>query len=218
MIPTFNLQHRLQTAEARAGQGFTLIEVLVVVAIIALLSSIALPNLSAYFQLSLNSTARGLASTAKEVYNSALVTGKMYRLVYDLEHQEYWAESGPDLALLDTEHSLKKKQEKERQDPKAPPPKDSFQQDMTVSRKKGSLPQGVVFEDIITEEHTDTPITQGLAFTHFFPHGITEKTVIHLKDSAHHQATLVFEALTGTTQLYDRFVPISEIFPPPGRL
>src|SRR2546423_1613625 len=94
--------------------GFTLIEVLVVVAIIALISAISIPTIGTYFQVSLNSATREIASTIKESFNSAVITGKIYRLVFDIKEQQYWVESGPATALLDTAESKEKEERRRR--------------------------------------------------------------------------------------------------------
>ena len=78
-----------------------------------------------------------------------------------------------------------------------------------VTRKKNELPRGVEFEDVTTEQSKD-PITEGTAYTHFFPHGIIEQTVIHLKDTSNHKATLVVEPIVGRTKVIERYLTTKE--------
>ena len=73
-----------RSATPSGEAGFTLIELLVTVTIIVFMSALALPGISSYFQISLNSATRELASTVKEAYNSTVVTGKIHRIAYDL--------------------------------------------------------------------------------------------------------------------------------------
>jgi type II secretion system protein H len=192
------------------NKGFTLIEMLVVVGIIALMAAVMMPTISSYFQVSLNSATRDLATTIKEAYNSSVVTGKVYRLVYDLKENTYWVEFGPAEVLLDTKES-KEKEERRKKFSKSVTKKPEFKMDTTISRKKAILPRGVVFEDLVTEQSKE-PITEGTAYTHFFPHGLTEQTVIHLQDQSKHHASLVITALVGDTNVYDRYVTAKEIF------
>lgn len=192
--------------------GFTLVEMLVVVGIIALISAMAMPSISGYFQVSLNSATRDLASTIKETYNSAVVTGKVHRLAYDLKTNTYWVESGPANFLVHTKETKEKEERRKKfshaSDEVA---QSAFNLETTVTRKKVSLPRGVTFEDLITQQMTD-PIVDGMAYTHFFPHGLTEQTIIHLQDTSKHHASLATTPLTGMTDLYDRYVTSKEIF------
>lgn len=186
-------------------------EILVVVAIIILISSMAMPTVSSYFQLSLNSATRGIATTVKESYNAAVISGKVHRLVYDLKAKSYWVEAGPTTVLMHTKESREKAEQRKKFAKASDEPTPSgFVLEKSITRKKVSLPRGVEFEDIFTQQSPD-PISDGTAYTHFFPHGITEKTLIHLKDQAKHRATLSISALLGTTDVYDRYVSSKEL-------
>jgi type II secretory pathway pseudopilin PulG len=192
-----------------------LIELLVVIALIGLIFLIAVPRISSTFKLSLNSTAREMASTIKETYNGAVMSGRVHRVVYDLKHGQYWAESGPADVLLDTEESLEKAKQHQRfaspDEKKAPP---AFKLDTSITRKKQSLPRGVEFEDVLTEKGPE-PITEGLAYTHVFPHGISERTVIHLKDSSNHEMSLIVSPILGTTRVEGHKVTLEEAYANP---
>jgi general secretion pathway protein H len=196
----------------KRNHGFSLIEVLVVIAIIALITGIALPTVSSYFQVSLNSASRDLATVIKEAYNSAVLTGKVFRIAYDLKTNQYWVESGPRDALLDTKESKEREERKKKFSSMfSSKPKATFELDATVTRKKLNLPRGVVYEDIVSQQSRE-PINEGTAYTHFFPNGLSEQTIIHLKDQSKHQASLTVTPLLGNTELYDRYVNGSEIF------
>lgn len=193
-------------------KGFTLIEVLIVVALIALISAIALPGISSYYQVSINSATRELASAVKEAYHSTVVTGRVHRIAYDLAKNEYWVESGPDTVLLDTKETQERDSRRKRfsfsTEKEKPSP---FQMEKSITRKKQSLPIGVSFEDVVTQQAAD-PMKTGIVFTHFFPQGMTEQTLIHLKDSSQHQVSLVISSLVGRTDLYGRYIDAKEAF------
>lgn len=193
--------------------GFSLVELLVVVALMALIGTMAIPSISSVFKLSLGSTTRDIATTVRHAYNAALMTKKVHRLVFDLKEHRYWVEVGPQQLLMETEESkaraarIKKFGSKSDDDKKSDAP--SFSLASYVTRKKNELPRGVQFEDVTTEQ-TKEPITDGFAYTHFFPHGIIEQTVIHLKDTSNHQATLVIAPIVGRTKVIERYVPSKE--------
>jgi hypothetical protein len=83
--------------------------------------------------------------------------------------------------------------------------------DKTITRKKMDLPRGVTFEDVLTEQSKD-PIKEGTAYTHFFPQGMTEQTIVHLVDSSNHHVSLVIAPLVGKSDVYDRYVTSEEVF------
>ena len=184
----------------------------VVVAMIALMSILVIPKVSSYFQISLNSASREMATAVKEAYNSTILTGRVFRMVYDIKANSYWVESGPSTALLDTAESKEKEERRKRffKTEGKEEEHSAFSLDKSIMRKKKDLPRGVVYEDVVTQQNPD-PITEGTAYTHFFPHGVTEQTTIHLTDSSHHHATLVISALVGRTDVYDRYVPQKEL-------
>ena len=189
--------------------GFTLIEIIVVVALIALITVIALPNISAVFKVSLKSSAREVANLTKEAYNAAVITGRVHRVVYDLGEQQYWVESGPAGLMLDTVESKEAEERRKKfkqEDEKHTSP---FGIDKTISRKKRTLPRGVEFEDVETEQSKE-PIAEGLAYTHFFPHGISEQTLIHLKDTSNHRITLHVAPILGRTRFIDGHVTLKQ--------
>lgn len=196
----------------RKEQGFTLIELLVVVALIALIAAFAVPSVSSYFQVSINSATRDLGTTVKEAYNSTILTGRVYRMAYDMKDNVYWVESGPPNVLLDTEQTKQKSEFRKLHSVKRDEqPESVFSMDRTITRKKIALPRGVKFEDVVTQQSKD-PIKQGTAYTHFFPHGITEQTVIHLADQSNHHASLVISPLVGRTDVWDRYISQEDAF------
>lgn len=196
-------------------EGFSLIEMLIVIAIITLMAVVTLPNISSYFKLSLNSATRDIASTIKEAYNAAVLTGRVHRIVYDFKESNFWVESGPKGHQLDTAESLEKEERRTRfSRKKETAPKSKFELVRSITRKKVELPRGVQFEDIVTQSREE-PLTEGLAYTHFFPNGLTEQALIHLKDESKHRISLVITPMLGKTELYDRYITREEAFAQP---
>jgi general secretion pathway protein H len=192
----------------RPDAGFTLVEMMIVIALLVLISVLALPNLSSVFRLSLNASTREVASLVRECNNSAVITKRVYRLAWDLDHGQFWVESGPDSVLLDSTAS-RELRERRGADANGEPAK--FTLDKTVTRKKSELPSGVKFEDVITEQAKE-PITSGMAYTHFFPHGLIEQSVVHLKDTYDHQTSLIILPVGGKLKVEDEYVSAEDAF------
>jgi prepilin-type N-terminal cleavage/methylation domain-containing protein len=193
-------------------RAFTLVEIMVVVALIVLIMGIAIPSILNVGRISSNAAIRGIATTLKETYNSTMVKGRVHRVVWDLENSEYWVEEGPATILLDTDESREKEKRRffgfatdERK------PKSKFSQDETITRKKVSLPTGIKFEDVRNESARD-PIKSGVAYTHFFPHGVAEQTVIHIKDTQDRSTSLIVSSLMGKTILKEGHITLEEAF------
>ena len=184
---------------------------MIVVAIIAMVSALAIPSITSYFQVSLTSASRQIAGTIKETYNATVITGQVHRLAYDLKESTYWVETGPNNVLLDTKESKEREARKKRIGHNEKPVASPFNLDKTVTRKKVSLPSGVTFEDVMTQASTEA-ITEGMAYSHFFPHGMIEQTIIHLTDKSKHKVSLVILPIIGNTDMYERYLTREEAF------
>ena len=68
-----------------------------------------------------------------------------------------------------------------------------------------------MFEDVISQQSKE-PLTTGTAYTHIFPNGLTEQTIVHLTDESKHHVSLVFTPIAGHTDVYERYVTAKEIF------
>ncbi len=76
--------------------GFTLIEILIVMAIVALIGSLGVKGFRSLARSDLRSSASRLAGSMRFLFDRASTTGKTHRLVLDLEGARYWAEVSDD--------------------------------------------------------------------------------------------------------------------------
>lgn len=79
-------------ARARRGSGFSIIELMLVIAIMAVASMVIVPNLASLSpKYRLRAGARELAATVAQVRTDAILAGQAQVMVYDLDRQLYGA-------------------------------------------------------------------------------------------------------------------------------
>ena len=76
----------------RRESGFTLIEILVVIVLIGSFLLIAVPKFQDITDVNLKTSSRNLSGTIKYLYNEAVFKKNIYKLVFDLDNDEYWVE------------------------------------------------------------------------------------------------------------------------------
>jgi len=165
---------------SRAGTstetGFTLIELAVVILLIGLFSALVVPMLTGVGQDELKTTARRLAGTTKYLYNEAALSGRPYRLLFDLDAGTYGGrrleEDGELVAV-------------------------------TGSGSDRSLPEGVRFRDIVVAGRGRS--SSGQTWTAIQPVGWVDETLIHLAAGDERVLTLHLQPLTGSTEVYEGY-------------
>ncbi len=80
----------------KAQSGFTLIEIIVVLAIVALITSLGVKGFRSLARSDLRASATNLAGAMRFLFDRASTTGKVHRLVFDFENGRYWAEQSDD--------------------------------------------------------------------------------------------------------------------------
>jgi len=85
----------IPTAPARRArdEGFTLLEILAVVAIFALIAGLTLPNFSGMQARNLKHQARRVVAQLELARQRAIVTGTPHRLFIDIDRAAYWIEA-----------------------------------------------------------------------------------------------------------------------------
>lgn len=164
-------------------RGFTLIEIIVVIAIIGLISGVLIPRLPDVTASQLKSTARKLASIITYTYDRAAATQNVYRITFDIEKNSYY------LSYLNPERQ--------------------FEQTEISFVKATRLPKTMSISKMVTA--TKGTVISGEAYIHFFPSGYVEQSVIYLKDAAQNEMTLIVHPLTGRVVVKEGFVEVSEI-------
>ena len=158
--------------------GFTLIELVLVLFIVGLLLATVFPKLSGLGQGDLKPASRHLIRTVQLIMDRATATKRLYRLHYDLENQQYWA------TVLQGNGEF-------------------VPVDPTILTRV-TLPKPIEIEDVTTLRHGK--VTQGEAYTQFYPTGMVEKTLLHLSRGDEDTVTLIIQPLTGRVKVKEGYV------------
>lgn len=105
----------------RSGSaGFTLIEIVIVLAIVALVASMGVGALRSLSRSDLRAESSHLAGAMRYLFDRASTTGKTHRLVLDLEGGRYWAEVTDDKFYIprdvETPEETRRREETEAQE------------------------------------------------------------------------------------------------------
>jgi len=174
---------RKPLASGFSDRGFTLLELMVVIVLMATIAMIAIPRFKSLFEVNLKSSMRQLAGTIKFCFNEAIIKQSTIRLNFDVETGMYYHST----LITSADSSLGEF---------VPMPS-------SVSEQK-TLPDGVFFEDIITPRSYEKEEDE--AYIMFYPTGYAEKAVIHIKDADENQYTLLVKPLTGGVKIFEGYI------------
>ena len=214
--------------------GFTLIEMMIALVIVALMTVVTVTGLRSFAKSDLRSTATRMAGAVRYLFDRASTTGHVHRLVLDFDNGKYWAEVSNDDFIIaagkETEASRKIEAEKiakeeeakreaaekesfmgssgipSRYQPKPFTPKRAkFDAFRETAVKPITLKSGVLLADVYTPRLLK-PLTEGKGYIYFFPMGMTEAAVIHLSDGKEAFYSLIVHPLTGRVSVKNSFV------------
>ena len=123
----------------RRARGFTLVEILLVLAIIGMVMALGLPAIQRVTYQRVNSTTRKFVGLIRTIRNDAVLLNNIYRLVIDLDRKLYWVESQREQKQLVEDDPQVKKSKKKKGD--EPPPNFLFA--TKYSKKPIPMPDGV---------------------------------------------------------------------------
>lgn len=241
--------------------GFTLVEMLVTLAVMALLGFVALPALHSFLGGDVDQAGNEVGAMLRTLYTEAAVRNTPMRLAYDVDRGRYWVEQasgkvrlfgsrGDVEEYIDDQERLAEDQEREAEqaerraesladafndmlgsmgiDPSmapllglAPPsaaqlaaarpePINDFAQIQEGQLRPRNLPSGTRFKAIWTpawdrpvewEEPSEDEEESRVLYTHIFPTGYMEDTVVWIEDGRGNELSLTVEPLTGRIRL-----------------
>ncbi|MGK2907683.1 MAG: pilus assembly FimT family protein [Desulfuromonadales bacterium] len=170
-----NLQSRHGAGEFGKA-GFTLIEIVVVMAMVSMFMVLSIPLFGNFGTSSLDTSARRLSGTIKYLYNESAMSGREYRLIYDLDHGLYRAQ------ILETDGALV---------------------DALDQGREAALKGAIRFKDLQVPGRGK--FSAGQVTTRIDPSGWVEETIIHLENGDGEMLTLRVMSLTGTTEIFQGY-------------
>lgn len=215
-----------------ATAGLTLIEVLVVMTLVALLVGSATVGFRSLAKSDLRTSASKMAGAIRYLFDRASTTGKVHRLVLDMDKGKYWAEVSDDRFLMaggrETDESRQKQAEKlakEAEDAKKRAEEKSALDEMQARYQLEEFRpkrarfdtfkemvvkpvdlKGAVIADLFTPRLAE-PLYAGQGYIYFFPLGMSEAAIVHLADRKHETVySLVVHPLTGRVKIVSSYV------------
>ncbi len=202
------------TGGGRQTRGFTLIEVLIVVAVMAVMAAAAAPAVNSLTGANARSAAGELAAAYRYLFDTAALRHQTCRMVLDLDAREWWAECtqaaqgsrrgqpvvSKDGVAEDDERELAKgfsdepDAEKRKFLARA---RFAEYKDRQVQKRK--LRGSVVFDKVWTPRQRE-PQAKGRAYVYFYPQGQADLAQIPVSDGGN-AYTVVTQPLTGRARV-----------------
>jgi general secretion pathway protein H len=200
------------------ARAMTLIETLVTLAIIALISGIAILGLGVRSSAKLKAAAAQLAGSIKIAYAHSIATSKSVRLVFDFSTNKTTMEVSPDRHLMkkdpagganpatQLEQEALEASKAIADGPQTPRAQFDVATAFGMPKAGRDLPSGINFWRVQTQHDAD-PVSEGRAYLYFFPNGQTEAASMQLRVSNSDEAedsnylTVVVSPLTGRAEV-----------------
>jgi prepilin-type N-terminal cleavage/methylation domain-containing protein len=179
MDRTENREPRTTSNPSNGGstpEGFTLIEVLIVLAIISFVMALALPSIERVTYQRINSTTRKFVGLVRTIRNDSILLNSIYRLAIDFDRKTYWVESQKEFKLLAavTEPNPKEKKNRNQNEDTT---QSNFSFAEKYSKKPIPMPDGVVFDGVLKEKEGFRK--DGIVYINFFPNGFNDAAIIY---------------------------------------
>ena len=224
----------------RARRGLTLIEILVALAVMALIAAISIPTLDGLLALKQRSAAKDLAQTYTWLLDEAALRNVAFRVVYNLDKSTWLIEAGDPATLVFSNPDAREEHDEKLEDDMARFTKREIEEGAAeeIEEKKGrftgleniafksaqTLPSGTRFAYVYTPQYEDEGITptedgppedeeeEKIAYTYVFPDGTAEHTVVRIIDEDDETEGWTIEVLpiSGDIRLTDDLIDPSE--------
>ena len=186
---------------SRSDEGFTLMEIMLVFAIIAVLSTLSLPTMRGFAASQrLKTSAQAIADTLSFARDMAITERTTYLVVFDLDGNRYWLASSEGFDVQNPVASAG------RTDSSTV----AANGQVAVSRTSGimgipqSLSQGVEFAFLVsTHNGVAQQIVSGANYVYFTPTSTSVDTVVYMRNLRGSAIGIVVEATTGRASIHN---------------
>ena len=166
---------------ARCSRGFTLLELMIVMVIIAVMTSFAIPSLrTSLYSDQLKTTARRVIGLVSEASQEAIRTQTVHLLSFDLEQNRIWLTASKTGKLDDDKES----------------------------NQKLTVPESVRIVDI--ESDHGGKRSGGTTEIRFSKQGYVDKTLIHLRSDDGRDLTIMLSPFLAVTRVYDSYYELGD--------
>jgi general secretion pathway protein H len=197
---------------ARTARGFTLVELLVVVSVIALIAGLAAPAVGTITGANARKAAGELAGSMRFLYDTAALRHTTCRMALDLDAKAWWPECSPSGVGIarrpeDDEELARRFSGEKNADVRRLLAKTEFGafKDRLADRRE--LPGRTAFGKIHVEGRRDPE--GGTVYVHFFPGGQAQRAFVQVVDG-NNRYTVVVEPFTGRTRVVAGDVEVRE--------
>lgn len=187
-----------KTSRATNNSGFSLLEVLIVIALIAFVSALGVSSLTSAFRAGKDSFPRHLALTLREARDRAMLRDQIIRLRLDLDKQEYWMEEAPGNYLLPktVDRNLSERDREARDKADA----NTFKEMKDLVNGHQSMPQGLKIAEVVTPRLKD-PRVDGVVDVYFYNNGSADGVKIIFEDEEGPRQALRLHPITGQSRV-----------------
>ena len=191
-----------------SGRGFTLLEVMLVLTLIVILSSIAMPSLRGFSASArLNSSAASIRDMLNFARDMAITERTAYLVVFDLSQNRYWLASSETFSVSDINASLGRNasntvNQTEIQSSESSQP--SISRTSTILGIPQELNHNISLAQMVTNHDSQTrQINSGVDYIYFSSTSSSEDTNLYLQDHEGKTVSITVEAASARVRIQD---------------
>lgn len=203
---------RVWPVRPRAARGITLLELLIVLALLGLILGLSINALSKITRTKLRTETNKLAAAFRHTFNRSSTHGLYMRMVIDLDADAYWVEaSDQPMFLAEKKRGVGEEEDEDKEAEglgggETPSlaegglaavfasPRARYQADGVIPRTSFEKP--IQIDGVLTTGQDDV-FRAGKAYIHFFPNGFVEPAMVYTTNGEGDYFTLILDPLSG---------------------